>query len=130
MKSLLARLRTLAAYEPAVLAWAASGGLAVALAFLFHLSHTQEAAVTTIAAALATVYVAARARPVEGPAVIGALVTAVTAAAAFGLHVPVRDISVGEAVVSAVMALMFRANLTPAAAARPAYRGDHAGAAG
>ena len=130
MKSLLARLRTLAAYEPAVLAWAASGGLAVVLAFLFHLSHTQEAAVTTIAAALATVYVAARARPVEGPAVIGALVTAVTAAAAFGLHVPVRDISVGEAVVSAVMALMFRANLTPAAAARPAYRGDHAGAAG
>jgi hypothetical protein len=124
VSSLLARLKALAAYEPAVMAWAASGGLAVVCAFLFHLSSNQEAAVTTISTAAAAAYAAAMARPVSVPAILGALVTAVTAAAAFGLHPSAGQIGVGEAIVSGLLALGFRANLRPAAAiSRP--HGEH-----
>ena len=116
MSSLLARLKSLAAYEPALLAWATSGGLAVVCAFLFHLSSTQEAAVTTIATAAAAAYSAVMARPVAVPVILGALVTAVTAASAFGLHLTAEQAGAGAAVVSGLLGLLFRANLTPAAA--------------
>lgn len=124
MASLVARLKALAALEPALLAWAASGGLAVVCAFLFHLSSEQEAAVTTIATALAASYSAARTRPVSVPLITGALVTAVTAAAAFGLHLSAGQTGTGAAIVSGLLALLLRANLRPAAAtSRP--HGDH-----
>jgi hypothetical protein len=122
--SLLLRLKALAAYEPALLAWATSGGLAVACAFLFHLTRTQEAAVTVIATALAAVYVAARTRPVAVPVITGALVTAVAAAGAFGLHLTAGQTGAGEAAVSGLLALLLRSNVTPAAAT-PRPHGEH-----
>lgn len=107
------RLRDLLAYEPAVVAWATNGGLAILLAFVFHLGGTQGAAVTTLATALAAAYTAWRARPVAVSALGGALVTGVTAASAFGLHLPATVIAATVGLLSNVLALVFRANLTP-----------------
>jgi hypothetical protein len=102
--------------EPAVLAWALNGGVAVVLAFALHFTKTEEAAVATIVTALAAAYAAARTRPVAVSAVVGALVTGVTAASAFGLHLSASEMGAGEAIVSGLLALLFRANVTPKAA--------------
>lgn len=121
MSSLIARLRALAAMEPAVLAWALNGGVAVVLAFAFHLTKTQEAAAATIVTALAAAYAAARTTKPQVSVIVGALVTGVTAAAAFGLHMSPQVISIGTSIVSGLLALLFRQNLTPKAALkRPA----------
>ena len=115
LTTLWLRLRTLLAYEPAVASWATAGGLALLLAYLFHLTSTEEAAVTTIAAAAATIYTAVRARPSDVPAIIGALVTIAGAAAAFGFHPPAHVIASAAAVAAAVLPILLRGNLTPAA---------------
>lgn len=111
-------LRRLLAYEPAVLAWAANGGLAVILAWAMHLSTVQMGAITTIATALAAGLTAAQTRPVAVPALTGALATIVTALAAFGLHLPPTVIGAGVGLVSTILGLVFRANVTPLAATR------------
>lgn len=118
MTAFLARFKALWASEPAALSWAVNGGIALVCAYAFGLSHAEEAAVATIVTALAAIATAVQARPVVIPAVVGALTTALTAAGAFGLHVSPETISVGSAVVSAVLALLFRQNLTPAATIR------------
>lgn len=110
------RVKALLAYEPAVVAWAVNGGVATVLAYVVHLSPTAGAAVTTITTALAAAYTAARAKPVAVSAIVGALATIATAGAAFGLHVSPEVIASGVTVLSAVLGLVFRANLTPRAA--------------
>lgn len=112
------RLAGLLTYEPAVAAWAAAGGLAVLLGSVAHLSTVQEAAVTTIATALAALYTAVQTRPVAVSALVGALATGITAAAGFGLHVSPTWIGVGTAVLSAVLSVLLRPNITPAARLR------------
>lgn len=109
-------LKRYAAMEPAILAWAVNGGLALVLAFIFHISGKQEAAVTTIATALATAYTAWKAGPSGVPVLIGALATGVTAAGAFGFHPSAQVLATVTAVASAVLPLVFRVNLTPKAA--------------
>ena len=106
-------------YEPAILAWALSGGLAVLLGNVFHISSTQEAAVTTILTALAAIATAVKARPVEVSVVVGAVATIAVAAAAFGLHLSAAEIGAASAILSGILGLVFRANVSPAAA-RPA----------
>ncbi len=106
-------LRDLLTYEPALVAWTVNGGLAVLLTFIFHLGSTQSAAVTTLATALATVYTAWKARPVAVATLTGTLVTGVTAAGAFGLHLPATVIATAAALLANVLALVLRANLTP-----------------
>lgn len=118
MTALIARLKALWVYEPAALSWALNGGVALVCAYAFGLNGTQEAAVTTIVTALAAVATALQARPVVIPAVVGGLTTALTAAAAFGLHVSPDVIALGSSVVSAALALLFRQNLTPLATIR------------
>jgi hypothetical protein len=113
MSTLLARLRALLAYEPAVLAWALNGGVAAVVAFLLHLGPTQTAAITTIATALAATYTAIRARPVAVSAITGAVATIATASATFGLHLAPSVTATVVTVLSAVLGLVFRANLTP-----------------
>lgn len=115
LTTLWLRLKTLLAYEPAVASWASAGGLALLLAYLFHLTSTEEAAVTTIAAALATVYTAVRARPSDVPAIIGALTTLTGAATAFGFHPPPHVTGAVAALVALMLSVMLRSNLTPAA---------------
>lgn len=114
LKTLWLRLKMLWAYEPAVAAWASAGGLALLLGYLFHLTSTQEAAVTTITAGLATVYTAVRTRPSDVPAIIGALTTIAGAVVAFGLHPPAHVTAAAAALVSVVLPVILRPNLTPA----------------
>ncbi len=110
------KLRNLLAYEPAVLAWALNGGVATVLAFLVHLTPLQVGAVTTITTALAALYTAARAKPVAVSMLVGALATIATASAAFGLHLSADIIATGVTALSAILGLVFRANVTPSAA--------------
>lgn len=119
MSSILARLRTILRAEPALVAWALNGGIAVVIGFLTPLTVAQSAAITTITTALAALYAAVRARPVAVSAIMGAMVTIATAAAAFGLHVAPNVMAMAVAVGSAVLGLVFRANLTPVAPAAP-----------
>jgi hypothetical protein len=116
--NLLSKLRELLAYEPAVVAWAVNGGIATVLAFLLNLDGTQTATVTTITTALAAIVTAVKARPVAVSVVTGALATIAEAAAAFGLNLPPTVVGAITAVASAVLGLLFRQNLTPAASLR------------
>jgi hypothetical protein len=116
MSGLLAKLRLILAYEPAAASWALNGGIALLCAYAFGLTKTEEAAVATIVTALAAIYTAVRAKPATVPAIIGALTTAVTAAAAFGFHPSANIIAIGTSVASIVLSLVFRVNLTPKAA--------------
>lgn len=118
MSTLVASLKKLWAYEPAVLAWAVNGGLAALLGFAFHLSPGALAAVTTAATGASTVITAVQARPVNVSVLVGSLATIATACAAFGLHLPSAAIATGATMLSAVLALVFRANLTPSATLR------------
>jgi len=116
--NLLTKLRELLAYEPAVVAWAVNGGVATVLAFLLNLDGTQTATVTTITTALTAIVTAVQARPVAVSVVTGALATVAQAVAAFGLNLPPTVIGAITAVASAVLGLLFRQNLTPAATLR------------
>lgn len=120
-------LRNLLRYEPAVIAWAANGGLALVLAYAFHITRTQEAAVTTITTALASVFTAWKAGPSNAPVILGALTTAVTAAGAFGFHPSAQLLATLAAAGSAVLPWIMRANLTPKATpAVPPHEPEHA----
>jgi hypothetical protein len=112
---LLNYLTDLERYEPVIVAWALNGGLAVLLGNLVHISSTQEAAVTTIFTAAVAIYSAIRTRPFEVSLFTGAVTTIGVAAAAFGLHLPAHDVGIGAAVLSALVALLLRTNVTPAA---------------
>jgi hypothetical protein len=129
-RTLLSDLRSLLAGEPAVTAWAAAGGAVMLAAYAAGATAARQAAATTIITAMAAAYTAVRARPVSVSVVTGALVTAVTAAGAFGLNLSPHVIATGSAALSALLALHFRACLTPVAtimaaraAAHPARKG-------
>lgn len=113
------RLRALLAYEPAVVAWAANGGIAALLGVAVHLPAGQLDAVTTITTALAAVYTAFRTRPVAVSVITGAVATIGTACAAFGLHVAPAVLATGVTVLSSLLGLWFRSNVTPAASRPP-----------
>lgn len=109
------RLKALLQYEPAVISWAINGGLAAVLAFLAHLSPTEIAAVTTITTAAAAVVTALRTRPISVSVITGAVATIATAVSAFGLNLPTPVVGVVVTVLSTVLGLLFRQNLTPTA---------------
>src|ERR1700761_720997 len=88
----IAKIRTWLAENPSITAWFFNGGAALFVAYALGLDHVQEAAIATIISALATAYTAVRARPVGIPLLIGALVTGITAAGAFGLHPSAKGI--------------------------------------
>jgi hypothetical protein len=106
--------------EPAVIAWFLNGGAAMLAAYVFHLSGTGEAALATIVTAAVTIYTALSARPAAVPVAVGALATILTAAGAFGLHLSGQSTAMVTTVVSIVLALLFRVNLTPVATLRKA----------
>lgn len=103
-------------YEPVLLAWVLNGGLAVLLGNVLHISSTQEAAVTTIATALVGVYnwVMTKDHVVGG--LVGFISTIAVAAGSFGLHLSSAEIGAGAAILSGILALVFRQNASPAAA--------------
>ena len=125
---MLQRLKGLLAGEPAALAWVVNGGLATILSYVAHLSPTQLAAVTTITMALSTIYTAARAKPVSVSVLVGGLATIATACAAFGLRLSADEIGTGVTVLSAILGLVFRVNLTPNAAVKARAAAPHVAA--
>lgn len=100
-------------YEPVVLAWVLNGGLAVLLGNVVHISSTQEAAVTTIATGLVAAFMALKTHPVAVSGLVGALSTIAVAAGAFGLHLTAPEIGAGAAILSGILGLVFRANVSP-----------------
>lgn len=112
---MLTYLRNLWRLEPAVVAWSVNGGLASLLAFVFHFSSAQEAAVTTISTAVVALVTAAMACPPNVSVLTGALAAIATAAGAFGLHLGPQATAASVTALSAVLGLLLRQNLTPAA---------------
>lgn len=112
-------LKSLLQFEPVVLGWVLNGGLAVLLGNVVHITSTQEAAVTTIATGAVGVYawVSTKDHAVSG--LVGTLSTIAIAASAFGLHLSSPQIGAGAAILSGILALLLRQNVTPVAA-RPA----------
>jgi hypothetical protein len=102
-------------YEPVIVAWAVNGGLAVLLGNVVGISHTQEAAVTTIATGLVAIYTAIKTDNFTVSGFTGVVTTIAVAAAAFGLHLSSQEIGAGAAVLSGVLGLILRQNVSPAA---------------
>ena len=103
-------------YEPVLLAWVLNGGLAVLLGNLIHISSTQEAAVTTIATALAGIYGWVMTKDHAASGLVAFISTIAVAATTFGLHLSSAEIGAGAAILSGVLALVLRQNVSPAAA--------------
>lgn len=116
---MLERLKNLLTLEPAVAAWVASGGLSVVLITTLHVNTVLAATIVTLVSAAATVYTAVMTRPIAVPMLVGALATAATALGTFGLHIDPTLLATAVAVLNAVLGLVFRANLTPAAKLKP-----------
>ena len=106
-------------WEPAVYLYALNAAVALAVAFGLPLTDTQTAAVTTIVTAVLGGVAAFLTRPVEVSAATGALATALTAASALGLHLPAGATGTVATGLSAVLALLLRQHVTPAAAMPP-----------
>lgn len=103
-------------YEPVALSWGLNGGIALVLAFAFHLGKDQEAAAATIVTALAALWSAFQARPVSVSVVTGILATIAGALAAFHFHVPADATALVDAALSVLLPLLIRANVVPVAA--------------
>lgn len=100
-------------YEPVLLAWMTSGGLAVLCGMLLHVSTTQEAAITTIATGLVGIYSWWRTKEKSATALVALVTTVGVAAGAFGLHLSAAEIGAAAAVLSGVLGLILRQNVTP-----------------
>jgi hypothetical protein len=118
MNGIVAWLKNLLASEPAIVAWATGGGLAMLAAYVFHFTQTQEAAAATIVTGLAAIVTVIATKERSVTVVIGALTTIIVAAGAFGYHPAPKTVSVILAVASVALALLFRQNITPMAKLR------------
>jgi hypothetical protein len=107
-------------YEPVLLAWVLNGGLAVLLGNLVHITTTQEAAVTTFATGLVAVYTWFTTSDKALSTLVGFISTIAVAASAFGLHLSSAQIGAGAAILSGILALVFRAQATPVAGSKNA----------
>lgn len=110
MGKILAVIKT----EPAMILYSLNAVVALAVSFGLNLTHNQEAAVTTAAAAVLTMATAAATRPVAVSALTGALATGITAAGTFGLHLTTGQVGSLVAVVTIVLMHTLRANVSPA----------------
>ena len=106
-------------YEPAIYLYALNSAVALLVAFGLPLTATQTAAVTTVATAILAGVAAFLTRPVEVSAITAAVATALTAAAAFGLHLDANRIGTLVTVIGLVLALVLRQNVSPASKPAP-----------
>jgi len=102
-------------YEPVVLAWVLNGGLAALLGNVFHLGSTKEAAITTILTAIAGIYSWIMTKDKVVSSLTAAISTIAVAASAFGLHLSSAEIGAGVAILSGIVALALRQNVSPSA---------------
>lgn len=110
-------------YEPAVLLAGLNAAVALLVSFGLPLSSTQANAITVIATAGIGIWIALLTKPVAPTAVATLVGTALTALGAFHAHLSDTQVSSVVAVVSIVLGLLLRANVSPAPAlARGASR--------
>ena len=108
-------------YEPAVWLYSINAGVALLVSYGFPLNSGQVAAISTIATAVLTIATALLTRPIQVSALTAAVGTGLAAAAAFGLHLTGDQIGTTVAALSIVLALVLRANVSPAAAPVSGY---------
>lgn len=99
--------------EPALVLFAGNAAVALSLAWGWHLTEHQVGSITVIATALFTVIAAFLARPVATAIIPGAVTTVITALTAFSLHLPPAAIGTTVAILSTLLSLLFRANMSP-----------------
>jgi hypothetical protein len=99
--------------EPAIVLYLLNAGLAVGVSFGVDLSHTQQAAILTIATGVFTIVAAARTRPANVSLITATFATGLTAAATFGLHVNADRIGVLTALLSGILGLVLRVHVSP-----------------
>jgi hypothetical protein len=99
--------------EPALVGYVLSTAAALVAAYFSHVTKGQEAAIVTIGTALAAIYTAAMARPVQVPVITGAVSTVLAASAAYGLHLMPAQSATAVAGLSVVLSLLLRQHLTP-----------------
>jgi hypothetical protein len=103
-------------YEPAVIAYVVNAAVALLVSYGLPASEAQVDAVTVITTALAAAVTAAMTRPIVVSSLTGALATIMAALAAFNWDFSVDQIGRTVAFVSIVLALLLRANVSPAPA--------------
>jgi len=92
-------------------------------AYVSHVSQAQEAAIVTIATAAMAIFTAFMARPVSVPIISGAVITGLTAAAAWGLKLSPDVLSLVTSLLGIFLtALIWRLHLTPSVTLRRAAR--------
>lgn len=106
----------------AVWLYVINAGVAFLVAFGLPLDHGEVAAITTIATAIFAILTAVLTRPVDVPALAGAVGTGLAAGAAFGLNLTDAQIGSAVAFLSIVLALLLHQTVSPAPALQ---RGRH-----
>jgi hypothetical protein len=86
------------------------------VAVLAHLSADQQNGLSVIATAVYAILLAVFTRPLQPSAIVGGLATILTAMAAFGVDLRPDLVSGLNATVAAVLALVLRAQVSPAPA--------------
>lgn len=100
----------------AVYLYAINAVVALLVSFGLPLDHAQVAAITTISTAVFAILTAVMTRPVDVPAISGAVAVIATAFGAFGMHLTTSQIGEGVTVLSIFLALLLHQNITPAPA--------------
>lgn len=103
-------------YEPAVLLYVLNAALAAAVSYGLPLNHAVVAATVTIATAALSAWAAFLTRPVVVSSLTSAAGTILAAMAAYGLHLSTDQIGTSVTLLSVVLALLLRQNVSPAPA--------------
>lgn len=103
-------------YEPAVILYVLNAALAAGVSYGLPLNHAVVAATVTIATALLSAYAALLTRPIVVSALTSAAGTILAAIAAYGLHFSADQIGSTVTLLSLLLALLLRQNVSPAPA--------------
>jgi hypothetical protein len=99
--------------ESAVILFGVNSLVALLSVWWLHLSPDQTGAVAVVATSVLALAVAALTRPPELTIVKGAVSSALVAFAAFGAHISPSSIAIGMTVLSTVLGLFIRSQVTP-----------------
>ncbi|WP_052422898.1 hypothetical protein [Nonomuraea candida] len=99
--------------EPTTILFMVNALVALLVSFGLNLSQTQVATIATVAGAVMSIVVTFMTRPIVVSALTGAVTTLMTAVAGFGLEFTAEQIGATVTVLSLVLGLVLRANVTP-----------------
>lgn len=112
--NVLERLLLVLQTEPALVTTLLGAAAALLSAFAFHVSQDEEAAIVTIGTGVIAILTAALAKPVKYTVITGAVITGLTAAAAFGLKLSPEVLGVISTTLGMLLPGIFaRLHLTP-----------------